>query len=99
MDVPGELQHPSLYINRELSLLEFNRRVLSMARDKCVPLFERLRYLCICSNNMDEFFEIRVAGPGSTRTIRAVAPDWCSSPSVGKTSVQHTQRRAAAGVG
>ena len=60
--VPTRLQHPSLYINRELGLLEFNRRVLSMACDQKVPLLERVRYLCICSNNLDEFFEIRVAG-------------------------------------
>lgn len=56
------LKSPSLYNNRELSVLEFNQRVLALARDKKIPLLERLRYLCICSNNLDEFFEIRVAG-------------------------------------
>ena len=73
----SELQHPSLYINRELSLLEFNHRVLSMARDKRVPLLERLRYLCICSNNLDEFFEIRVAGLRKQRESdgRGTGPD------------------------
>ena len=50
------------YLNRELGLLAFNRRVLSQAEDERVPLLERLRFLCIVSSNLDEFFEIRMAG-------------------------------------
>ena len=53
---------PSPYLNRELGLLAFNRRVLQLVEAEDTPLLERLRYLCIVSCNLDEFFEIRVAG-------------------------------------
>ena len=65
------------FLNRELGLLEFNRRVLAQAEDASVPLLERLKYLCIVSSNLDEFFEIRVAGLKEQAKLGglAVGPD------------------------
>jgi polyphosphate kinase len=60
---PGApLDHPSLYFNRELGLLDFNWRVLAQAKDPRVPLLERVRFLAITSSNLDEFFQKRVGG-------------------------------------
>jgi polyphosphate kinase len=56
---PSPTEH---FLNRELSLLAFNERVLAMAEDPSVPALERLRYICIVSSNLDELFEIRVSG-------------------------------------
>jgi polyphosphate kinase len=79
---PGGFVMPAL-LNRERAILEFNRRVLAQAQRDDVPLLERLRYVCIVSSNMDEFFEVRFADsieaakrPGSgiaTRDLEAIA--------------------------
>ncbi len=57
-----DLRNPEWYFNRQLSLVAFNERVLAQASDTANPLLERLKFLCIASSNLDEFFEIRVAG-------------------------------------
>lgn len=77
----NDVTEPELFLNRELSLLEFNRRVLALAQDPAFPLLERLRYLSISSTNLDEFFEVRV---GSLRqqvelNVQAPGPDGLSA--------------------
>jgi polyphosphate kinase len=71
------LESPELYINRDLSLLEFNKRVLAQAKNESVPLLERLNYLCISCSNLDEFFEVRVASVLEMVAIdpKAIGPD------------------------
>ncbi|MEM9403624.1 MAG: polyphosphate kinase 1 [Pseudomonadota bacterium] len=68
-----EREPSELYINRELSMLEFNKRVLALAQDPALPLLERLRFLCITCTNLDEFFEIRVAALKQRMEIGALA--------------------------
>src|SRR5678815_5742427 len=79
------LKSHQLYINRELSFLEFNWRVLAQGRDDSLPLLERVKLLGISCSNLDEFFEIRVAGLkqrkelGSRAAARWIASSWTST--------------------
>ncbi|MCW5699642.1 MAG: polyphosphate kinase 1 [Rhodospirillales bacterium] len=61
-ETPVDLRAPDLYLNRELTWLEFNKRVLNEARDPRTPLLERVKFLAIAANNMDEFFMKRIGG-------------------------------------
>src|SRR5215204_576288 len=72
-----DLKNPALYINRELSWLEFNERVLTQARDVTHPLLERVKFLAITATNLDEFFMIRVSTTLKKlrEGIEDVAPD------------------------
>ena len=77
-------------LNRELSLLKFNERVLGMAMNQANPLLERLRYLCIVSSNLDEFFEIRISSlKEQERQFPNVPGDDGLTPSAAFELVQH----------
>jgi polyphosphate kinase len=91
------LKLPDYYINRELSQLAFNMRVLRQTQDPSVPLLERLKFLCISSTNLDEFFEIRVSGLKHRMVVSAapMGPDNLSPAEVLRTIADQTRELVA----
>src|SRR5246500_3642037 len=83
-DRGDELTDSSLYLNRELSWLDFNDRVLQLAEDESLPLMERVKFLAIFTTNLDEFFMVRVAGVHDQLDARIAArgPEGRSPPQV-----------------
>ncbi len=75
MESKRDFKNPAFYTNRELSWVRFNERVLSEARDKQIPLFERLKFLSITASNLDEFFMIRVASLKDMVNAKYKKPD------------------------
>ena len=90
---PSNLEHPALYINRELSWLEFNQRVLDQATSQAHPLLERVKFLAIVATNLDEFFMVRVATllKKYRAGIEDVSPDGLNT----EQQLQATRGRAA----
>src|SRR5580700_2972224 len=80
----ADLTDSALYLNRELSWLDFNDRVLQLAEDETLPLMERVKFLAIFTTNLDEFFMVRVAGVHDQIDARidARGPDGLSPPQV-----------------
>ena len=89
-----DLEDPSLYVNRELSLLGFQWRVLEEARDASNPLLERVKFLSIVGSNLDEFFMVRVAGLNAQvdAGIAEVGPDGMS-PSAQLVAIRREVKR------
>ena len=112
-ETPQSLDDPRYYLNRHVQWLEFNRRVLEEARDPGNPLLERVKFLAITANNLDEFVEVRVSSflqrieHGSTRaqpgrpdsTEEELATGHAGHARLGPRPVQVLERRAAAAAG
>jgi polyphosphate kinase len=96
----SDVSKPELYINRELSWLDFNDRVLQLAEDESLPLMERLKFLAIFVTNLDEFFMVRVAGVHDQLDARitATGPDGLTPAEVieriSETVREHDRRHA-----